>query len=140
MPTKKTEGGTPPEAILRDYPLEIRAIAEELRRLVKHQVPDAVERGYPRWRGIGYRHPTAGYFCGIFPQEAEVHLLFEWGILLPDPDGILAGDARQVRYIPVGDITSIDPRAIDQLITAALDLPESIAAKRQMIQNLNRGG
>jgi hypothetical protein len=26
------------------------------------------------WRGIGYRHPDAGYFCGIFPFKTHVGL------------------------------------------------------------------
>jgi hypothetical protein len=139
MSTKKTQGVTSPEDILRDYSLEIQAIAEELRRLVKLQVPNAVEQGYPRWRGIGYRHPSAGYFCGIFPQQDEVHLLFEWGILLPDPQGILQGEGKQVRYVVIKSIATIDRSAVAALFVAALALPDSSAAKKQMINNLDRG-
>ncbi len=132
-PTNTTEPAR--EDILRDFPLEIRDIAEQLRRMVKDLVPDAFEKAYPRWRGIGYRHPAAGYFCGIFPQRDEVRLLFEWGVLLSDPDGLLIGDGRQVRYVPVTDIATVDRPGITALISAALALPESAAVKRQLLQN-----
>jgi hypothetical protein len=139
MTSKKNRREPTPEDILRDYHPEIQAVVEALRRLVKQLVPAATEKAYPGWGAIGYRHPTAGYFCGIFPQKDEVHLLFEWGVLLPDSDEILTGETRRVRYIPIRDSASIDRTAIGKLMTAALDLPESSAAKKQMIKNLNKG-
>lgn len=135
MPSKKNEPELTPQAILRDYPLEIQAIAGQLRVLVKELVPEAVEKAHPGWRGIGYHHPTAGYFCGIFPQQDEVRLLFEWGVLLAEPDNLLIGDGRQVRYIPVTDIKTVDLAALGSLISAALALPESVTLKRQRLKN-----
>ena len=89
MTTKKDGRKLTPEDLLRDYHPEIQAISEALRSLVKNTVPEAKEKAYPGWRAIGYRHPSSGYFCGIFPFEKAVHLIFEWGILLPDPDEVL---------------------------------------------------
>ncbi len=133
---KKAERKISPEDILRDFHPEIREIAEELRLVVKKLVPEAKEKAYPGWKAIGCRHPTAGYFCGIFPQESEVHLLFEWGILLPDPQGILQGEGKQVRYVVIKSLETIDRSAVAALIDAALTLPDSSAAKKQMVQKL----
>ena len=59
MPTKKTEGGTPPEAILRDYPLEIRAIAEELRRQYSlGYYPESGEKGERRRIRVRVQRPN----------------------------------------------------------------------------------
>ena len=119
----------PPESILDDHTREIRAIAEELRKLIRESMPEAIESGHPTWHSIGYRHPKAGYVCGIFPHKDSVDLVFEFGILLPDPHQVLQGDAKQTRYIPITEIDEINETAIKQLIGDALSLPVSRAAK-----------
>ena len=90
-----------PEALLADYPLEIRDTADQLRLLVKQTIPAVREVAYPGWRGIGYHHPQRGYFCAIFPQENGVRLAFEHGVDLPDPDNLLEGNGKQVRYVTI---------------------------------------
>ena len=134
MMTKPSSSKTAPEDILRDHPLEIQAIANRLRSLLKELVPEASEKAYLRWRGIGYRHPAAGYFCGIFPQQGEGRLLFDWGVLLPDPDGHLSGEGRQVRYLSITDLTEVVRAAITALIQAALALPDRASVKRRMVK------
>jgi hypothetical protein len=77
--------------------------------------PDLSEKVYPGWRGVGFRHPEAGYVCGIFPQpDGELRLLFERGAALPDPDGVLEGSGTQTRYLRVGDGT--EPGTIAMLV------------------------
>ncbi len=53
---------------------------------------------YPGWHAIGFRHPSAGYVAGLFPQEDSVRFLFEWGVLLQDPDRLLTDGGKQTRY------------------------------------------
>jgi hypothetical protein len=66
--------------------------------------PDLTEHVYEGWRGVGYRHPEAGYVCGIFPQAGgEVRLLFEHGASLQDPEGVLQGSGSQTRYLVVAE-------------------------------------
>ena len=93
---------------------------------MKRTLPEAEERAYPVWKGIGYVHPQAGYLCAIFPYQDHVALAFEFGVLLDDPDGLLhAGktSARKVRYLEVRTARDIRPRAI------AAWLGESIALR-----------
>jgi hypothetical protein len=57
---------------------------------------------YRGWRAVGFRHPEAGYVCGVFPKgDGRVDLLFEHGATLPDPEGLLQGATRQTRFIPL---------------------------------------
>jgi hypothetical protein len=85
--------------------------------------PDLAERVYHGWDGIGFRHPDGGYVCAIYPQEAEVRLLFEHGRRLADPDGILEGNGRQTRYVTV--------RAPDAALAARVgDLVRAAVAER----------
>ncbi len=114
--------------------MEIRAIAEGLRRLSRESMPEAAESGHPTWHSIGYRHPKAGYVCGIFPHKDSVDLVFEFGILLPDPHQVLQGEGKQTRYIPITTIDEINEVAIKQLIGEALSLPVSRAIKLDLIR------
>ena len=114
--------------------MEIRGIAEELRRLIRASMPEAIESGHPTWHSIGYRHPKAGYVCGIFPHKDSVDLVFEFGILLPDPHKVLQGKGKQTRYIPITNIDEINETAIHQLIDEALSLPVSRAVKLDLIR------
>jgi hypothetical protein len=76
--------------------------------------PDLTERVYLGWDGIGFRHPDAGYVCAIYPrdQEQEVRLLFEHGVRLDDPEGLLEGAGTQTRFIRI--------RVEDELLAAAI--------------------
>jgi hypothetical protein len=76
-------------------------VAAWVREAVLEADPDLTERVYRGWRGVGFRHPEAGYVCGIFPGDEAVELLFEHGASLPDPDGILGGEGTQTRVIRV---------------------------------------
>lgn len=102
MPSSPKRNAATTADVLRPFPARVRATAEQLRRLVVQVIPTATEHPYVGWNGIGYRDPQAGYFAGIFPQPDHVRLLFEHGVALDDPDGILQGDGvRQVRWIVV---------------------------------------
>jgi hypothetical protein len=93
----------PPEIFLDGYEPPIRDLAEALRRVVMGTVPDAIERVRTGWRLIGYDAPIgtrSAYFAFVAPEPAHVHLGFEHGILLDDPDEVLLGRGvtRQVRW------------------------------------------
>ena len=123
MPPKRSATKARPEAtpedILAGHRPDVVALAERLRALVKDTVPDAREVAYPGWHAIGYRHPQAGYFCGVFPHEDRVHLLFERGVMLPDPDRILTGDGRQVRYVLLRPGDDLPEPAVRRLLLLA---------------------
>jgi hypothetical protein len=65
--------------------------------------PDLVERVYRGWRGIGFRHPDAGYVCAIYPRSGWVVLHFEHGASMPDPDGVLLGEGSQTRFLRIAE-------------------------------------
>jgi hypothetical protein len=75
----------PVEVFLDSFPAPIRRGASALRAIVRRVAPDAVERVRTGWGVIGY----------------NVHLLFEHGVLMDDPLGILegAGTTKQVRWL-----------------------------------------
>ncbi len=102
----------PVDRFLADRHPEARELALWLRDLVLEAEPDLAERVYPGWDGIGYRHPDAGYVCGIFPRDDGVRLLFEHGARLDDPGGLLEGEGSQTRHAVV---RAPDPHLAKQL-------------------------
>lgn len=84
--------------------------------------PDFVPRVRSGWRSVNFRHPRAGFVCGVFPSPGRVILVFEHGRLLSDADGLLEGDGSRVRYIPLVPGTAVPETQIALLIAEAIAL------------------
>lgn len=125
------------EELLAGFTPELRALAEDLRAFVKATVPEANEAARPGWRSIAYSHPRVGYFCGLFPQRDGVTVVLEWGVLLDDPHGLFDGGGRQAKYVPVRSLDTLDRVALANLLTAAVNLPPSRAARVEMARAAN---
>ena len=131
-----SEEPLPPEILLDDYPPDIQAVANALRAVVMTAVPDAIERVRIGWRLIGYDVPAGRrtrYFAFVVPEPAHVHLGFEYGILMSDPQRLLHGaelKLRKVRYFtlsraipfPRASWPGTSRRRPDWRSSAALDL------------------
>lgn len=114
----------PPEALLAPYPPGHQDLANALRRLVKRAVPEAIERVRTGWGVIGYDVPvgrTARLFAFVWPEPEHVHLGFQHGVLMDDPDGLLqgAGVTKRVRWLTLLAIDEIPPTAAELLREAA---------------------
>lgn len=124
------------DQLLAGHTAEIRATVVALRALLHEAAPAATASVKRGWHSIAYHHPLAGYFCGIFPRAHEVQLLFEFGVLLPDPAGLLRGDGAQVRYVPLRIPGEIEPKPLLELLYAALALPRSRTARLGLMGRL----
>jgi len=115
----------PPEAFLAGYPDGIRDAAEILRAVVRRAVPDAIEWVRGGWRLIGYEVPVrrrSRYFAYIAPEPIHVHLGFEHGAWMTDPDGLLEGAhlrLKQVRYTTFVEGQPIPTDALEALTRQA---------------------
>ena len=110
------------ENILAGHAPLVIVLANTLRAIITAAIPEAREVAYRGWHAMGYRHPEAGYFCGIFPHDDSIKLYFEYGRFLPDPDGILAGEGRQTRYVLIRAPGDVNEPAFKQLLEASIDL------------------
>ncbi|RLT39830.1 MAG: DUF1801 domain-containing protein, partial [Chloroflexi bacterium] len=113
------------ETILQDHTPDVQAIVEGLRGLIRATVPDASEAAHAVWHSINFTHPQSGYFCGIFPRPQQVTLVFEFGVLLPDPDRLLEGAGKQTRNLRLAEGDEIPVEGVKALLLAALALPTS---------------
>lgn len=114
--TMKAQEPIPPDLFLSGYAPEIRDIADRLRGVVHDAVPTAIERVRTGWRLIGYDLAfgrRTRYFAFVMPEPAHVHLGFQYGVWMADPDHLLRGahlNLRKVRYVTyqVGDPIPIE--------------------------------
>ena len=96
------EDSIPPEAFLSAYPDEIRSLAQTLRAVVRRAAPDAIERVRSGWRLIGYDLPVGRrtvYFAWVAPEPIHVHLGWQHGIFMADPDRMLEGAHLRLKKV-----------------------------------------
>ena len=126
----------PVELFLSAYPPDIRDIAERLRGVVQEAVPDAIERVRTGWRLIGYDVPAGRrtrYFAFVAPEPEHVHLGFEYGVWMSDPEGLLQGahiDLRKVRYVTYRAGDAIPTDALVRYTVEAAELATLGSAAR----------
>jgi hypothetical protein len=134
MATRRKSGAATVESILESHSLPVREMVERLRVIIRETVPDALESAHAVWHSLSYKHPESGYFCGIFPQADRVNVAFEFGVLLPDPEGALEGAGKQVRYLRLRDEGDLRVKAFKQLLIEAINLPPKREAKLALIR------
>lgn len=114
----------PPDALLANAPPPMREIGEWLRSVVRRAVPDAIERVRPGWGLIGYDVPIGRrtrYFAFVWAEPVHVHLGFEHGALMSDPNGRLEGRGitKQVRWVTLTPGLMIDEATLVELLLEA---------------------
>ena len=121
----------PLDALTRDLLPETRAVLSELTSLIISTIPEATEKVNLGWKSLNFSHPNVGYFCGLFPIDDRVVVAFEFGVLLPDPDGILDSRscAKQVRYARIRSLDAFPRAALKRLLRAAVSLPRERSAR-----------
>ena len=128
-----------PERLLADYPGPMQDIAESLRAIVRRANPDAIERVRPGWRLIGYDVPVGRgkrYVAFIIPEPEQVHLGFEHGILMRDPDGVLQGAhlrLHKVRFLTFATIDEVDRGMCARLVREAVRVATLSKDERQLL-------
>lgn len=92
--------GQPAEFLLDGFPAAIRETGRTLRSLILATIPGSVETVRPGWRWIAYSLPDGRRvrnFAWIGPERKHIHLGFEHGTLLADPERILKGAQERLK-------------------------------------------
>jgi hypothetical protein len=119
--------------LLDFYPGPVRTLVTELAALIKSAAPGAREAVRPETRCLRYSHARCGYFCGLYPQVSSAQLLFEFGVLLPDPEGLLEGNGPHVRFVTVWANQPLRSPALRRLVAASYDLPRKRLDKLALV-------
>ena len=127
---------------LAGYPSEIAGIGERLRAIVRRAVPDAQERIRSGWALIGYDIPLGRgkrYFAFIAPERKHIHLGFEYGAWMADPERLLDGGGpplrlKKVRFLTFGPGAQLDEQAECRRWLEKSREPGILVSREQMAQ------
>jgi hypothetical protein len=114
------------KALLDALAPETRQLVLALRNVVHRAVPQAEESVL--WDGLSYHRPDVGgrvkgAVCQIVFKRGQVRLDFIHGIRLADPCGLIHGDRKSKRFVPIESIADAERPEVAVLIeeAAALD-------------------
>ncbi|WP_369135851.1 DUF1801 domain-containing protein [Modestobacter sp. I12A-02662] len=110
------------EALLAEHSDEVAALTRRARAVLLDGHPELRERVRRGWHSINYAHPDAGFVCALFPLAGHVQLVFERGVLLPDPERRLVGTGRTVRSLELSDATDADLEVVVEYLDQAIAL------------------
>jgi hypothetical protein len=118
------------ESLLADHGEAVAAAARQVRAAVLAARPDLGERVRHGWHSINYRDPAAGFVCAIFPMADRVQLVFEHGVLLPDPGGLLTGSGTHVRALEYADADLVDAAVVAEFVDHAVEIGAGLRGRR----------
>ena len=129
----------PAEALLDAFPPAIRETGRTLRGLVLATVPGSVETVRPGWRWIAYSLPDGRRvrnFAWIGPERKHIHLGFEHGTLLADPERLLQGAQERLkkfRYFTFEPEIDIDEAILVDYLQRAADFATLPSGVRRVL-------
>ena len=131
----------PAEALLDTFPPAIRDTGRTLRSLILATVPGSVETVRTGWRWIAYSLPEKGRvrnFAWIGPERHHIHLGFEHGMLLADPEHLLQGAQERLkkfRYFTFEPAIDIDEAILVDYLRRAAELAVMpLGARRALVE------
>lgn len=128
MPTKPVRPKPTPESRLREFigrlPPKMQKLFRSVRAAIRKRFPTANELAYDYGHAVvvGYAPAEHGIdsIVAIRVTDAGVSLYFSQGPRLPDPNKLLQGTGKQVRFIPVEVVKRLAEPDVDALIVAAV--------------------
>lgn len=124
---------------LAGYPSAIAVQAKRLHELVLSAAPDAIARIRHGWRLIGYDLPVGRrtrYFAWVGLEPKHVHVGWQTGTLMADPQHILRGahlKLKKVRYLTFGPTDRIESRVVLDFTRDAARLTQMSRGERELI-------
>jgi hypothetical protein len=110
------------DAIAKSRPA-VQQISSALRKLVSQVYPTVVEVPWPRLQVIGYGigpKKSTEHFCYIGLYGTHVNLGFNYGVKLPDPNGLLKGTGKRFRHVKIMDLRDLKQPALKTLLRATV--------------------
>jgi hypothetical protein len=101
----------------------VTRLALAVRQLVLEEAPASTELIYDAYNAV-----ATGYSFTGRPSDAFVHIAvyahwvnlgFNWGVDLPDPQGVLEGSGRRVRHIRISQPADLEKPIVRRLVRAA---------------------
>ena len=119
---------------------EIAALTKAVLAKMRRRLPNAVEMVYDNYNflvfGFGPTDRASEAIFSIAVYARGVGLCFIHGAKLPDPGKVLQGAGKQVRWIKLPTIATLDQPAVQAMIATAIkhaSVPFDPAVRRRLI-------
>ena len=125
--------------LLARYDEAIQKLALAVRKLILEEAPEASEFVYEVYTiadHFAFTERPSDAFVFITSHANWVNLGFNFGVLLPDPGGLLRGEGKLIRHVRIAQPMDLDAPGVRELVRAAIaraELPESKLAKPRTI-------
>jgi hypothetical protein len=113
--------------LLLRYNKTIQELALAARKLILEEAPEASEFVYEVYTIANHFTLTerpSDAFVFTTTHANWVNLGFNFGSVLPDPDGLLRGDGKWIRHVRIAQAIDLDRPSVRDLIRAALSQAE----------------
>ena len=121
--------------LLLPYSEMIQKLALAARRLILEEAPEASEFVYEVYTiadHFTFTERPSDAFVFTTTHANWVNVGFNFGSLLPDPDGLLRGEGKWIRHVRIAQATDLDAAGVRELLRAAIaraERPEGKAGK-----------
>ena len=125
--------------LLLPYGEVIQTLALAARELILKEAPEASEFVYEVYTiadHFTFTERPSDAFIFTTTHAKWVNLGFNFGALLPDPNGLLRGEGKLIRHVRVAQVTDLDAPAVRELVRAAIaqaERPEGEAPKPRTV-------
>jgi hypothetical protein len=125
--------------LLARYDEAIQGLALAARKLILEEAPEASEFVYEVYTiadHFAFTERPSDAFVFTTAHANWVNLGFNFGVLLPDPGGLLRGEGKLIRHIRIARPTDLDAAGVRDLVRAAIaqaERPETKLAKPRAI-------
>ena len=113
------------DGFIDKYTPEMAALTRALLAKMKARLPGATLLIYDNYNGLvigfGPNERTRLAILSLAVMPRWVNLFFLWGVHLSDPDRLLQGNGKQVRFVRLTAPDALDDPRIDALIAEALE-------------------
>ena len=122
-PTKQISG------FLAKFDPKVAKLIRSLRTAVRKRFPTAFELVYDNYNFLVFGFCTteraSDCLVSLACQAKGVSLCFYWGATLPDPDKVLYGGGKQVRWIRLENAAVLKRPEVEALLQAAVEQAKS---------------
>ncbi len=121
--------------LLLPYGEKIQKLALAARKLILEEAPEASDFVYEVYTiadQFTFTERPSDAFVFTTTHANWVNLGFNFGSLLPDPDGLLRGEGKFIRHVRIAQAADLDAPGVRELVRSAIaqaERPEGEAGK-----------
>jgi hypothetical protein len=132
--------------LLLPYGELIEKLALATRGLILEEAPEASEFVYEVYTiadHFTFTERPSDAFVFTTTHTKWVNLVFNFGVALPDPAGLLQGDGKLIRHVRIAQATDLEAPGVRELVRAAIaeaERPEGEAGKPRTVVHRAQAG